>query len=72
MQIGIACKLKLSEAALIKGRMICRVSRHICAVIDGVIYDTYDCSSDDSRCVYGYWIQSEVHAQSFWFTLISL
>ena len=65
MQIGSGCKLKLSEAELPKGGIISRVSRHICAVIDGVLYDTYDCSRDGSQCVYEYWIQSEVHAQSF-------
>jgi len=25
------------------------------AVIDGVINDTYDCSREGTRCVYGYW-----------------
>jgi hypothetical protein len=29
-------------------------SRHLVAVIDGVIHDTHDCSRDGTRCVYGY------------------
>jgi hypothetical protein len=33
------------------------VSKHYCAVIDGVIHDTSDPSRDGTRCVYGYWIK---------------
>ena len=31
------------------------VSKHITAVVDGVIHDTFDPSRDGTRCVYGYW-----------------
>ena len=31
------------------------LSRHMCAVIDGVIHDTYDPSRDGTRAVYGYY-----------------
>lgn len=41
------------------GRIIVRLSRHISAVIDGVIHDTYDPSRDGTRCVYGYWKPSD-------------
>jgi hypothetical protein len=28
----------------------------LCAVIDGVIHDTFNPSRGGSRCVYGYWV----------------
>jgi hypothetical protein len=31
-----------------------RIHGHLTAVIDGVLYDTHDCSWRDTRCVYGY------------------
>jgi hypothetical protein len=52
------------------GRLVVRVSKHVCAVIDGVIRDTHDPSRVTEvlgadgrvrlahRCVYGYWIWS--------------
>lgn len=55
MKIGSGCKVHLSEEELPKGRLICNLSRHVTCVIDGVINDTYDCSRDGKRCVYGYW-----------------
>lgn len=57
MQIGSGCKVHLKEDELPKGNIICRVTRHYVAVIDGVINDTYDPSRDETRCVYGYWIK---------------
>lgn len=55
MGIGTGCKVHLTANELPKGTLICSVSRHITTVIDGVINDTYDCSRDGTRCVYGYW-----------------
>ena len=55
MFVGSGCKVHLKEDELPKGRIICRVTRHYVAVIDGVIHDTHDCSRDETRCVYGYW-----------------
>ena len=55
MTIGSGCKVHLRADELPSGRLLCRVTRHYCAVIDGVIHDTYDCSRKGSRCVYGYW-----------------
>ena len=55
MKIGSGCKVHLTENELPKGRLICNVSGHVTCVIDGVINDTYDCSRDGRRCVYGYW-----------------
>tara|TARA_B100002019_G_C21220864_1_gene574656 strand:+ start:604 stop:1038 length:435 start_codon:yes stop_codon:yes gene_type:complete len=59
MQIGSGCKVHLKADELPAGRLVCNVSRHMCAVIDGVLHDTHDCSRDGTRCVYGYWIYSK-------------
>jgi len=55
MQIGSGCKVHLKADELPSGRLVCNVSNHQVAVIDGVINDTYDCSRNGNRCVYGYW-----------------
>jgi len=55
MGIGSGCQVHLKADELPKGIIICKVSRHYVAVIDGVINDTYDCSRNGTRCVYGYW-----------------
>ena len=60
MQIGQGCKTHLRSDELPTGRLILRVSKHITAMIDGVINDTYDCSREGSRCVYGYFTQKLV------------
>jgi hypothetical protein len=55
MLIGKGCQVHLREDELPKGRLIVRVSKHVTAVIDGIIHDTYDCSRNGGRCVYGYY-----------------
>jgi len=55
MAIGSGCKVHLRESELPAGRLIVSVSRHLVAVIDGVLHDTHDSSRDGMRCVYGYW-----------------
>jgi hypothetical protein len=55
MTIGSGCQVHLRSNELPNGRLIVRVSRHLCAVIDGVIRDTHDPSRGGERCVYGYW-----------------
>ena len=55
MTIGTGCQVHLKADELPKGKLVCNVSRHLVAVIDGVINDTYDCSRNGTRCVYGYW-----------------
>lgn len=55
MQIGSGCKVHLRADELPAGRLIVSVSKHLVAVIDGVIHDTHDCSRRGTRCVYGYW-----------------
>lgn len=59
MQIGSGCKVHLKADELPAGRLVCNVSKHMCAVIDGVLHDTHDCSRDGTRCVYGYWLYSK-------------
>ena len=55
MKIGSGCKVHLRADELPSGRIITRLSKHVCAVIDGVINDTYDPSRNGTRCVYGYY-----------------
>lgn len=55
MRIGQGCKTHLRSDELPSGKIIVRVSKHLTAVIDGVINDIFDCSRDGSRCVYGYY-----------------
>jgi hypothetical protein len=54
MQVGQGCRVHLRENEIPSGRLVVNVSRHSCAVIDGVIHDTHDPSREGSRCVYGY------------------
>lgn len=58
MKIGSGCTVHLRADELPSGRLIVSVSRHMVAVIDGVIHDTFDCSRGGTRCVYGYWHQA--------------
>ena len=55
MKVGQGCKTHLKADELPSGTIIVSVSKHLTCVKDGVIYDTYDCSRDGTRCVYGYW-----------------
>ena len=59
MGIGTGCKVHLKASELPKGRIICRCSHHLVAVVDGVIQDTYNPSRDETRCVYGYFYKEE-------------
>lgn len=71
MQIGSGCKVHLHDGELPGGRLIVSVSKHITAVIDGVIHDTHDPQRVtmhyehgkivrvSRRCVYGYWQPSD-------------
>jgi hypothetical protein len=58
MRIGQGCTTHLRRSELpTTGRLIVSVSKHITAVIDGVIHDTHDPSRRGTRCVYGYWVK---------------
>ena len=48
MFIGSGCKVHLADGELPRGRLIASLSRHYCAVIDGVIHDIYDPQRADS------------------------
>ncbi len=54
MEIGSGCKVHLRSDELPEGKLICRLSKHLVAVVDGVVHDTHDPSRDGTRCVYGY------------------
>lgn len=55
MQVGSGCKVHLTHYELPKGKIIVVLSRHFAAVVDRILYDTYDSSRDGTRCVYGYY-----------------
>ena len=55
MQIGSGCTVHLRADELPQGRIVVALSKHYAAVINGVLNDTYDCSRNGTRCVYGYW-----------------
>ena len=55
MAVGSGCKVHLKAGELPAATIICRLSRHLVAVKDGVIQDLYDCSREGTRCVYGYY-----------------
>jgi hypothetical protein len=54
MGIGTGTTVHLAVGELPDGPVIAKVSRHLCAVIDGVVHDTYDPTREGTRCVYGY------------------
>jgi hypothetical protein len=54
MSIGSGCQVHLRVSELPEGPLLVRISRHLTAVIDGVLYDTHNCSRSGTRCVYGY------------------
>ncbi len=59
MGIGTGCKIHLRKEELPNGHLLVKISKHLTAIIDGVLYDTYDCSRNENRCVYGYYYKPE-------------
>jgi len=57
MSIGSGCRVHFCASELPQGPLIVKVSRHLTAVIDGVLYDTHNCARGGARCVYGYFSQ---------------
>lgn len=55
MGIGTGCRVHLRADELPSGRVIARCSRHLTAVVDGVVRDTHDPTRGGTRCVYGYY-----------------
>lgn len=59
MTIGSGCKVHLKSDELPSGRLVVNLSKHSTAVMDGVLHDTYDCSRNETRCVYGYYTRAQ-------------
>jgi hypothetical protein len=57
MFVGQGCKTHLTKEELPSGRLVVRLSKHMVAVVDGVVHDTYDSTRNGKRCVYGYFVQ---------------
>jgi len=55
MGIGTGCTVHLRANELPSGRLVVSVSKHVCAVIDGVIHDVYNPDRGGTRCVYGFY-----------------
>lgn len=55
MKVGVGCVVHLRADELPAGRLVARLSGHLCAVVDGVVYDNHDPRRGGTRCVYGYW-----------------
>lgn len=55
---GCQCHLRANEIPMDK-TIICQVSKHLTVVKNGVINDTYNCSREGTRCVYGIWYKDE-------------
>lgn len=63
MLVGRGCRVHLRGDELPGGRLIVSLSRHLSAVIDGVIHDLEDPSRAGTRCVYGYYYWPEIRAR---------
>ena len=55
MRVGQGCQVHLRPDELPSGILIVKVSRHLTAIVNGVIQDTHDPSREGRRCVYGYY-----------------
>lgn len=56
MGIGTGCRVHLAMDELpMNEPLIVEVSKHIVAVINGIVHDTHDPTREGTRCVYGYW-----------------
>ena len=58
MKIGMGCQVHLRSDELPKAILIVKVSKHLTAVLNGIIQDTHDPSRGGNRCVYGYYIKT--------------
>lgn len=54
MRVGQGCKVHLKKEELPGGRLVVRLSKHLAAVVDGVLHDLSDESRGGTRCVYGF------------------
>ena len=61
MKFGSGCIKHLKKEELPNGTLIVQVSKHLTTVIDGIIYDIYDPSRHEKRCVYGFWTKKQTN-----------
>lgn len=66
MSIGSGCKVHLSDGELPMGRLIVNISRHLCAVIDGVLHDAYDSSASRGVTIYPPSYTGKIPAAAKW------
>ena len=59
MLFGQGCKVHLKSDELPKGNIIVRLSKHLAAVENGIVRDTFDCTREGKRCVYGYYYKED-------------
>jgi len=60
MGIGTGCTVHLHPDELPQvGTYILSLSRHLACYKNGQLHDTYDCSRNWTRCVYGYYYEDE-------------
>uniref|UniRef100_UPI00404806AC hypothetical protein n=1 Tax=Polynucleobacter sp. TaxID=2029855 RepID=UPI00404806AC len=57
MAVGKGCQVHLRSNELPDGVLIVKVSKHLSAVVNGVIQDTHNPSRAGQRCVYGYYLK---------------
>lgn len=55
MGIGTGCRTHLRSGEIPDGRLVVAVSKHLTAVVDGVVRDVFDPGRAGTRCVYAYW-----------------
>jgi hypothetical protein len=54
MGIGTGTTVHLRDGEIpTEGRHVARLSKHLCAIVDGVVLDTHDPSRNGTRAVYG-------------------
>ena len=61
MTIGSGCQVHLRANEIPMNKtIIVRLSRHLSCIKSGIINDTYDCSRNGTRCIYGYWYKDDI------------
>ena len=49
MRIGQGCRVHLHDGELPEGRLVVRLSKHVTAVVDGVIHDNHNPQREEHR-----------------------
>ena len=61
MSIGSGCTHHLRPGEVPStGSHIIRLTKHLVALVDGILHDTHDPSRGGTRCVYGWWTWDRV------------